>query len=163
MGTNRGQTGDRKVRNRFRHEFIFINIFCSDDLSNPCHYSFSSFHAIHPGILYVISRQNDVIPDPPGPSIKTPHPTLYADQRPWDLPFSALDRTLTHTANHLGHYKAILALRHLEPDKDEDGNPIDTTSQLILEAITTVASLAIRKGLILDRWLNVTDVTARGG
>jgi hypothetical protein len=59
---------------------------------------------------------------------------------------------------HLGHYKAILALRHLEPDKDEDGNPIETTSQLILEAITEVTSLAIRKGLILDQWLNVSNV-----
>jgi hypothetical protein len=49
-------------------------------------------------------------------------------------------------------------LRHLEPDKDEDGNPIETTSQLILEAITEVTSLAIRKGLILDQWLNVSNV-----
>jgi hypothetical protein len=62
------------------------------------------------------------------------------------------------SGRHLGHYKAILALRHLEPNEDEDGNPIETTSQLILEAITTVARIAIQKGVILDRWLNVTNV-----
>jgi hypothetical protein len=94
----------------------------------------------------------------PVPGIKEIDDHISTDDFEQDFKHWNEATSTSPSGRHLGHYKAILALRHLEPDKDEDGNPIETTSQLILEAITTVARLAIRKGLILDRWLNVTNV-----
>ena len=62
------------------------------------------------------------------------------------------------SGRHLGHYKATLAYPHLEETEDENGNAIIPPSIRIMGAVTKLADMAIRHGLVLDRWCNVTNV-----
>ena len=60
------------------------------------------------------------------------------------------------SGRHLGHYRSIIAYTHLEKTEDDDDKLPPSTR--ILGVIAKVTDLAIQHGIILDRWLNITNV-----